>query len=759
MAINTLEELKRIVEEDLSCKNAKHIRFINVEKMDAWVKVKDFITSLCPTENHVVLSQYCNDADLTPKTMRLMSDMKRISANTIVMPLSEHIRINNSVAEDLINKIIDLDYNLENAASEFRIYFPMYRMKSVLQKIVGNDQRLKDSVWFLDLDDTDDDYSLTILPQGYATKIKGNNLYGYREYLSYWEDNPCKPIILHTNNAAYYKGNIYNDNVTVLTSAYDILQYHNIVSSTFDENLGSEDSWVAILKNIGTTTNLTAYLKKYFGVGSFNSDEIFSRFLLENTDFGKWLAWLWLKVENTPAYMKHCVTKSDLPQELVIEILQGIFDFALNNVGFWNIYHERKTLMSKMKMHLLPTTFWDKWNILSANKSICYLTDVTIEEKAKIIKNYSEITKIKDGNIILQNIYPDLYAYLSEYSTGILQVDKYFSSYRKGKVLNELPDGFVDIVNEVGTERGIWWKLGLKSRNSVVDTAYNEKSYIFFLDAFGAEFLPFAIYLLNVEHGSLYYDAKMAFAELPTITECNKEFVANRNADPRIDALDKTVHFGIYPNYIAEQLQIIRETLIRAIQKLDNYERVIITADHGASRGVVIAKGESKKVFEGAGVQSDGRYCIHADNVYENDFLYSIDKGYYHVMTNYDRFSISGAAKNENHGGATLEEVLVSAIIISRKPLYTKIVIIEFDTNIKPVNGIAHVTFRIDAVPQSIVAMVNGERCTCVKENGRYSFDAKVDLATEYTAQIIINEQINTFKYAILKGILNKMDL
>ena len=252
---------------------------------------------------------------------------------------------------------------------------------------------------------------------------------------------------------------------------------------------------------------------------------------------------------------------------------------------------------------------------------------------------------------------------------------------------------------------------------------------------------------------------KIGFAELPTITDFNKEFVMNRNSEPRIADLDKAVHFGSYPNYISQELQIIRDTVNKAISKLGEYEKIIITADHGASRGVVVAKGKSEKAVDEAKVESDGRYCFHHSMVYEDKFPYCIDAGDYHVMTNYDRFSISGASKNENHGGATLEEVLVSVIVISNNPLFVKAKVIDSDTNIKPANGIAHVTFKLNMEAGNVVVMVTGERYICSKENGRYAFNAKVTGAVEYSAQVISDGQISEFKYSVQTGIKKKMDI
>jgi hypothetical protein len=486
VTINSLQELKKVIEEDWGKRTSKKIRFINVERMDTWVKVKDMLTAY--SQKHVLLSQYCSDKDLTPKMLRLIADLKKTKTNTVVLPLSEHLRINNAVVDQMLNSIVSLDHELGSSEENFRIYFPMYRMKTALQKLVQADIRLEHSIWFLDLGQSDDDYTLTILPRAYTTKIDGNNLDGYRDYLSYWEDNPCKPIILQTDNAAYYKNNIYHYNVIVLTSAYDILKFHKIIDSSIDEKYGEKEHWEAILKDIGQHTTLISYLKKHFSLQTFNSDDLIKRWNKQNDNYEHWLIWLWLKIENCSSYLKHCVAKSHNPSEFPTKVTTGIFDFAPSSDNYWQLYFERKGLLESLNFQMLPYIFWDKWHSLPVNKKYYYLTDLTQREKEEIILGIEEIGKYRNSDLVLKNIYQDLMAYLNQYPSNFAEIDEYFEVYRKQKLVNKFNDAFLQKVEVIGREKGLWWKLGMKSRNSLVDEIYDAKSYIFYIDALGAEF-------------------------------------------------------------------------------------------------------------------------------------------------------------------------------------------------------------------------------------------------------------------------------
>lgn len=95
-------------------------------------------------------------------------------------------------------------------------------------------------------------------------------------------------------------------------------------------------------------------------------------------------------------------------------------------------------------------------------------------------------------------------------------------------------------------------------------------------------------------------------------------------------------------------------------------EKAVIISDHGASRLAVISglENDSTLVLEEKG-QHSGRCCPVESNpnidyaAYEDGFA---------VLANYERFKGGRKANVEVHGGATLEEVVVPVITLSKKP-------------------------------------------------------------------------------------------
>ncbi len=169
----------------------------------------------------------------------------------------------------------------------------------------------------------------------------------------------------------------------------------------------------------------------------------------------------------------------------------------------------------------------------------------------------------------------------------------------------------------------------------------------------------------------------MGHCELPSITEKNKEFIQYFGGKyKKIEDLDKLKHHSqIYdyqkrkePIHIFKELEII-DAELRRIESLlvqEIISKAIIVSDHGASRLAVIYERENDSVLElDEKAQHSGRCCPTEINpniscaTYEDGFA---------VLANYERFRGGRKANVEVHGGATLEEVVVPVITLSRKP-------------------------------------------------------------------------------------------
>ena len=159
----------------------------------------------------------------------------------------------------------------------------------------------------------------------------------------------------------------------------------------------------------------------------------------------------------------------------------------------------------------------------------------------------------------------------------------------------------------------------------------------------------------------------------------NKDFVkvCNDKGCPISDIknLDEIKHHGEdsfdyektkLPIYLISELEII-DNLLKKIQSSiigEQYSKAVILSDHGASRLAVLHETENVWEMETKGEHS-GRCCPKNEINTKPDF--AIEESDYWVLANYDRFKGSRKANVEVHGGASLEEVAVPIIEITRK--------------------------------------------------------------------------------------------
>ncbi|MGN1339401.1 MAG: BREX-4 system phosphatase PglZ, partial [Oscillospiraceae bacterium] len=253
------------------------------------------------------------------------------------------------------------------------------------------------------------------------------------------------------------------------------------------------------------------------------------------------------------------------------------------------------------------------------------------------------------------------------------QLTAYFSEYKRQKLTNKIHDGFVEKVESYASERPY---NKLKARSKIVAQIDKKDAQLFFFDALGVEYLSFI--KAKCEEYGLLCELEIGRCELPSITEKNKEFQQYFPAEDqhKIDALDEIKHHSsVYdyrkcdlPLHLFVELEIIDEEL-RRIQSMlvqGTLSKALIVSDHGASRLAVRYGHESA-----ASVQLDesgehsGRCCPAETDPH---IPFAAYEDGYSILANYERFKGGRKANVEVHGGATLEEVLVPVITLTKRP-------------------------------------------------------------------------------------------
>ena len=169
-----LESLKQFLRQDAKQVSLNPVRFINVDSMAMWIEAKKFLLSLA--DETLPLSKFCEGKDTTPNINRVSAALKKAKKSQFVSPLSEYLRIIPEQAEPVIQKFIKADYQ-NNDNGKLRIYFLMYRMKSLLRTIPSDDPRAKDCIILFETDE-ESDYKLTIIQKDLDVKLSGNEIDG-----------------------------------------------------------------------------------------------------------------------------------------------------------------------------------------------------------------------------------------------------------------------------------------------------------------------------------------------------------------------------------------------------------------------------------------------------------------------------------------------------------------------------------------------------------------------------------------------------
>ena len=478
--------------------------------------------------------------------------------------------------------------------------------------------------------------------------------------------------------------------------AYDVILEKDDSLAQLDESIGTESQWNYLLKLFEGQKSFEEICDSEFkGIHNFNQ---IPRNYLNFPENKQWLYFVALKIlgTNGNCYLKEAVKRASSHDRLIRELFRSICVYDPSEDDFLDRYKERKQLLKDVGNPSDEVEDFCKFVLHKERKAIYYLTDNTLREKEEIIaylgKYYGEASK-DDIQEVLSVVYPDLCKYLRdyEYDEELFNPEfkalfnSYFSLYNQCKVVNRIDKKFEDLVNAQAVSRE--YNLRLRPRADVMGEIDKSGSELYFMDAMGIEYLPFI--LAKCFDYNLMAEASICRANLPTITSINKEFVDEFKSEglavTEVRDIDDLKHNGMdnsdytktkQPIHLIKELEVIADVLEKIKSKLnrDQCERVIMASDHGASRLAVIHETEALWEMQSKGKYS-GRCCPKSDADVKTEFA-TEENGFW-VLANYDRFRGGRKAIVEVHGGASLEEVVVPIIQITKRPDEIEVVIEE----------------------------------------------------------------------------------
>ena len=492
----TLEELFSFLENDRKEYDLCAVRFVNVETIEMWAKIRRKLSAL--SSQMISLSDFCVGDDTTPNIRKLHSKLNQNQDSLLVLPLSEYLRLVPQNAVKIIQEILTKDYSMMSA-NKRRIYFLMYHMEQLFSSINTTDPRKEKSILLLE-DGKRDEYSLTVVQNGLDINGKGNHVHGFRQYLRYWEQNPDKPLILHTQNAKYFEESIFFDNVCVIVSSYDMLQKYYQLSDKLKKEYGSNEFWDKLLQAVMQYHDFNQAVCDILNVNTFESNKLFSRWI-EYTPFEKWILWLWTKLQPTSEYAVLCAGNSKSVDDFEEKIYLDILEHSNSN-----FYVERRQLLTWMDLKT-PESFISRVKSLDIMNAFQILTDVNETEKKLIFSFMKKLPYAQRKRILpqLKCIYPALGYYLCSENTDVLSLEyqTYFEEYRWMKATNHLSDDFFQKVSAIARQQGAG-VLSFSSRNQIVSEHYHKNTAILFVDGMGIEYVEILSHVLS-EFFQIFY--------------------------------------------------------------------------------------------------------------------------------------------------------------------------------------------------------------------------------------------------------------
>ena len=515
---------------------------------------------------------------------------------------------------------------------------------------------------------------------------------GIRRLLAYFERLTDENVITNPEVAVVtsYSPRLFQNalySVTACDGVYESLskQYPEVAAGT-EENFGTAEQWkylAGLLRKHGT---LSAIADVIFG-SAINLQSHISDVIDENNPKKLWILWLTMKVFGAKGnkYLSKVLISSRSVSEFEEFIYLEILNYKYDEKDFRQYYTERKRLIDSLPENLmLLDVYCEKIGVFQ-EKAVYYLTDASEKEELAFMQclatyDYSEEELLR----ITEITFPALHSYLQKFAfnvtnTKVPETDlelrdvltEYFHQYKLQKLTNRIYTSFMDTVESFATTRPY---NKLQARSMIVSKIDKKNTQLFFFDALGVEYLAYIMDRCN-QYG-LVAEVAVAHCELPSITSKNKEFIQFFSGGANdIKDLDELKHHSQVidyeqckvPVHLFRELEIIDAELkqIQSKLKQDYFEKAVIVADHGASRLAVIHEQETDLLELDEKGKHSGRCCPAEANP---DIPYVSYWDGYAVLANYDRFKGGRKANVEVHGGASLEEVVIPIITLTKKP-------------------------------------------------------------------------------------------
>lgn len=527
-------------------------------------------------------------------------------------------------------------------------------------------------------------------------------------------------------NPALFRNAVYS--VTASEGIYETLihSFADLAGAT-EKSYGTDEQWKWLANKMQTRKSFSTLVCAKFG--STSNLELHITEVIGAPDKNTyWLLWLSMKVFGTQGnpYLTLVLKNSAVVDDFEQHIYMDLLDMDYRENGFAQCYVNRKQLIEDFAESLpLISQYCNKAG-KHERHAIYYLTDSSENEEFEFIRCLSVYEYTEDElNQAIKNNFPAISLYMRQFTfdtvnTKLSEKDahfrevltSYFQTYKLQKLTNRIFPEFLSQVEEFATARPY---NKLRPRSSIVSLMDKKDAQMFFFDALGVEYLSFI--QSKCEEYGLISEISVVRGEIPSITAKNKEFMQYflPQNTRKIDDLDKLKHHSqVYdyrkcpePIHLFRELEIIDVELRRIQSQLVQgaIQKAILISDHGASRLAVIYKHENQSMLELDEKGEHSGRCCPAEK--DPRIPYAAYEDGYVVLANYERFKGGRKANVEVHGGASLEEVIVPVITLTRKPENIELCFVDPVVTLK-IREQAQITLFSNVPLQKPRLLVNG---------------------------------------------------
>lgn len=371
-------------------------------------------------------------------------------------------------------------------------------------------------------------------------------------------------------------------------------------------------------------------------------------------------------------------------------------------------------------------------------------TGLSNTEKEFVINLYSNGILDKAE---IQAVYPLLYSYLFGQAEKNIEgkdaYKEYLQAYRESKVFNKdntyLAEYYSQGHADATTLYSMYYDL---PRQETLVQEYIDAADIYVLDGVGAEYLPLLVDLFEM-HGYSIEICDYAACHLPSITDINKSYLSAIPYREWFFDFDRDVIHGEFYRTAAN----IRKALDILDQKVKDLvaessgKRIVITADHGATARARWT--DTKKKYDFSSSDHEGRCCrIASKSDYEDteDYIVYEDEikpGTPYVISLNDQ-SLYNRPKYEDHGGATVEEMLVPVIVAIPQGMKKSITYQVLDDKLE-VSGLdKKISFVIKPDPKEEVYVIEADGSQHALEKAGAVYTAKLNSGKEQKITVLV---------------------